>query len=153
MRFLAFAISFALVFPTVAHGDGFDIFGRQDDLKMAVIADVGEAEKIDAPLGKLGANDRIEINGRCFEPVGSVGYWRYGRKAAFVVVDQAKSLKIAILENGIGSIKVDVISVIQIDCSASASGELPSDPEKMLEILRKRQEVLQQELDRLKSKK
>lgn len=139
--------------PALARGDGFDRFGRQDDLKMTVIADVGEAEIISAPFGKLGASDMIKINGRCFEPVGPIGSWGYSRKAAFVVVDQAKSVKIATLENGRSSVKVDVISVIQVDCSSNESGDLPSDPEKLLEALRKRQEALQKELERLKGKK
>lgn len=153
MRFHALVISFTLLMPTLACGDGFELFGRQDELKMTVITDVGEAEKISAPFGKLGASDLIKINGRCFDPIGSIGSWGYSRKAAFVVVDQAKSVKIATLETGIGSVKVDVISVIQVDCSSNSSGELPSDPEKRLEILRKRQEALQKELERLKIKK
>lgn len=153
MRFHALAISFALLIPTLAYGDGFELFGRQDDLKMTVIADVGEAEKISAPFGNLGARDMIKINGRCFEAIGSIGSWGYGRKAAFVVVDQAKNVKIAILETGISSVKVDVISVVQVDCSSNASVDLPSDPEKMLEVLRKRQEALQKELERLKKVK
>lgn len=155
MRFNAIVISFTLLMPALACGDGFDLFGRQDDLKMTVIADVGEAEEISAPfgIGELGARDMIKINGRCFEPVGFIGSWGYRRKAAFVVVDQAKNVKIATLEAGIGSVKVDVISVTQVDCSSSASEDLPSDPKKLLEVLKKRQEVLQKELERLKSKK
>lgn len=153
MRAYATISFFVLLMPTLACGDGFELFGRQDDLKKTVIADVGEAEKIDAPFGKLGASDMIKINGRCFEPIGSIGSWGYSRKAAFVVVDQTKSVKIAILENRIGSIKVDVIPVIQVDCSLNTSGGLPSDPERLLEALRKRQEALQNELERLKGKK
>lgn len=153
MRAYATISFFMLLLPTSACGDGFELFSRQDALKMTVIADVGEAEKIDAPFGKLGASDMIKINGRCFEPIGSIGSWGYSLKAAFVVVDQTKSVKIATFENGIGSIKVNVIPVIQVDCSSNASGDLPSDPEKLLEVLRKRQEALQKELERLKGKK
>ncbi len=152
MRFYAIISLFMLLMPTLACGDGFEVLSRQDDLKSTVIVDTGEAEKIDAPFGKLGASDMIKINGRCFEPIGSIGSWGYSRKAAFVVVDQTKSVKIATLENGIRSIKVNVISVIQVDCSSNASGDLPSDPEKLLEVLKKRQEALQKELERLKGK-
>lgn len=82
-----------------------------------------------------------------------MGLWGLGRKAAFVLVDQAKSTKIALFDTGIGSIKVDVFLVTQVDCSVSGSSEMPNDPEKALEMLKKKQEILQKELERLKNRK
>lgn len=152
MRLKTTIIYLILLIPTLARGDGFELFGRQDDLKMTVIADVGEAEKISAPFGKFSARDIIKINGSCFEPLGSIGSWGYSRKAAFVVVDQAKNVKIATLENGIGSVKVDVISVIQVDCSSNASVDFPGDPEKLLEVLRKGKKLFKRNLSGSKAR-
>lgn len=153
MRTKKFIISLALLIPNLACGNGFELFGRQDDLKMTVVVDVGEAEAISAPFGNRSARDFIRINGRCFEPIASIGSWGYRKKAAFVVVDQSKNLKIATLENGINSVKVDVIPVVHIECSSSASGDLRNDPEKLIEDLKRKQEEVQGELDRLKRRK
>ena len=149
----ALAVIFALFAPACAFADGFDTFGKQDDLKKTVIIDIGEAEKIDAPIGKLGARETIKLVGKCFEPSSYLGYWGYNsKKAALLLVDQSRSLKIALLENGIGSIKVDVIQVIQVDCVANTGSNLPSDPQKAFELILQKQDAFQKENERLKSR-
>jgi hypothetical protein len=96
--------------------DGFDFFGKHGDLKMTVIVDVGDAEKISAPYGKYPTKDTIKLAGRCFEPYYPyLGIWGVS-KAALLLVDQNKNIKIALLENSLNSIKVEIISVAQIDC-------------------------------------
>lgn len=145
-----------LLLAACAFADGFDTFGKQDDLKKTVIVDVGEAEKIDPPRGKLGAREVIKLAGKCFEPSDYLGYWGYGKKAALLLVDQSRIVKIALLENGSGSIKVDVIRVTRVDCAAITGSDLPIDPQKTLELLRQKQDefdAFQRENERLKSER
>lgn len=149
-------LSFALASGAtinLALADGFDTFGKQKELIRTVVVDVGEAEKIDAPIGNSLAGDTIKLAGRCFKPLGYLSSWGYGKKAALLLVDQSKAVKIALLENGIGSVKVDVISVTVVPCQANYSDDLSSDPKTALEQLRQRQEALREQYERLQKQR
>lgn len=134
----------------LAFADGFDTFSKQKELIRSVVVDVGEAEKVDAPINNSFAGDTIKLAGRCFKPLRYLGSWGLGKKAALLLVDQSKAVKIALLENGIGSIKVDVIPVTEALCQANYSDDLSSDPKKALEQLRQRQEALREQYERLR---
>lgn len=137
----------------LAHGDGFSLFGKQDELKLTVIADVGEAEKIEAPIGKPNTRDMIKMSGRCFESIAPIGFWPQNRKAALVVIDQLKNIKIATLEKDVSSIKVELLNVIQVNCNSNYPELSPGTLEKQIEAMKKRQEAFDREVELLKNRK
>jgi hypothetical protein len=146
------AVTATLLFRHVC-ADGFDTFSRHEELQNHVIVDTGDFEKISPPFGKLGASDVLKLKSNCFEPIGSLGLWSYGKKAGLVLVNKEKSVKVALLESSIGSIKVQAVNVIQISCPTADSDGLPVDPQQRLQELRRRQEALQKELERLRQPK
>lgn len=136
-----------------APADGFDMFSRHEELQNHVIVDTGDFEMISPPFGKLGASDVLKLKSNCFEPVGNLGGWGYGKKAGLLLVNKEKGIKVALLESSIGSMKVQVTSVIQVGCPTADSDGLPIDFQQRLQKLRRRQEALQKELERLRQPK
>lgn len=143
----------AIAMPILASADGFALFSRHEELKAHVVVEAGDVEKIDAPFGTLSTNEVLKLNDKCFEPIGLVGLWGIRKKAGLLLVDRARSVKLALLESSIGSIDIKVVSVIQVACPSSSSDGLPSDPQQRLQELKKRQELLQRELERLKQQR
>ena len=133
-----------------ASADGFDMFTRHEELKNHVIIDTGDFEKLSPSFGKLAASDVLKLNSNCFEPLGSLGSWGYGKKAGLVLMNKEKSIKVALIESSIGSIKIQVTTVIQVACPSADSNGLSTDPQQRLQELRRRQEALQKELERLR---
>jgi|APTNR8051073442_1049403.scaffolds.fasta_scaffold57443_2 hypothetical protein len=133
-----------------ASADGYDLFSKHEELKAHVVVDAGDFEKIDPPFGKLGASQVLKLNSNCFQPSGSLGVLGYGKKAGLVLVDRNKILRIALLESSIGSIKVETALVLQVACPTHDSSGLPLDPQQRLQELKRQQEVLQLQLERLR---
>ena len=105
-----------LVIPTAASADGFDMFSRLDEVKKTVIVEAGDAELIAVPFGSVGKRETVKIASYCFEPTGYISGWSYGKRAVLVLVDQQKNVKLALLDNGIGSVKLTTIAVVQVSC-------------------------------------
>lgn len=146
------ALATMMLIPTV-QADGFDTFSRHEELQNHVVVDTGDFEKISPPFGRLGASDVLKLKANCFEPLGNLGTWGFGRKAGLVLVNKEKSIKIALFESGIGSIKVQAVTVIQVGCPTADSDGLPLDPQQRLQELRRTQEALQKELERMRQTK
>ena len=143
----------AMLLLQQAQADGFDMFSRHEELQNHVIVDTGDFEKISPPPGKLGVSDVLKLKSNCFEPIGILGIWSFGKKAGLVLVGKEKNIKVALLDSGIGSIKVQVVTAIQVDCPTATSDGLPADTQQRLQELRRRQEAVQKELERLRQQK
>ena len=141
------------VLPSIVFADVYGLFSKHEELKGHAIIDAGDVEKIDPPFGKLGATETLKLGANCFEPRGYLGYWGYSKKAGLVLVDRSRTVKLALIESSIGSIKVEVVSVIQIACTTPDSDGLPQDSQQRLQELKRRQELLQRELERLRQQK
>lgn len=137
-----------------AHADGWALFGKQTEMKNYVIADVGEVSQVDPPINTKWDRDVYQMNGRCFYFSGYMGYWGYGDKAAFLLVNAQRDVKVALLETSIGSIKVDLQSIVVVECPAGAN-VVPynNNPEEQLRLLQKRQEELEKRLEKIKKQR
>jgi hypothetical protein len=142
-----------VVMPTAATADGYAFLSKHAELKAHFVVDAGDVEKIDPPFGKLGATEVLKLNSNCFQPAGSLGSWGYGKKAGLVLVDRNESIRIALLESSIGSIKVETTLVLQVACPTEDSSGLPLDPQQRLQELRRQQELLQLQLERLRQQR
>ena len=117
MQKLTFALT-VLLLPAAASADGFDMFSRLDEIKKTVIVEAGDAELVSSPSRSGLSKDVVRLGTYCFEPIGYLSGWSYSKRAALVVADQQKQIKLILLENGIGSIKVTVVPSIQVECSS-----------------------------------
>ena len=136
--------------PSFVHADGYGLFSKHEELRGHAVIDAGDVEKIDPPFGKLGASETLKLGANCFEPLSSLGSWGYSKKAGLVLVDRSRTVKLALIESSIGSIKVEMVSVMQVACPTTGSDGLPQDPQQRLQELKRRQELLQRELERLR---
>lgn len=152
MRLAGTLIVLALI-PHAASADGYALFSKHEELKAHVVVDAGDFEKIDPPFGKIGATEVLKLNSNCFQPTGTLGSWGYGKKAGLVLVDRNKTIRIALLESSIGSIKVETTLVLQVACPTEDSSGLPLDPQQRLQELRRQQELLQLQLERLRQQR
>lgn len=142
--FLLFFVS------TSADADGWAVFSQQEQMKNYVIADVGEVSKVEPPFNTKWENDVYQMNGRCFSFSGYLGYWGYGSKAALLLVNEQKTIQLALVEPAIGSTKVELKSITMIECpSRSNITPYSDDPEERLRLLKKRQEELKKKLEEI----
>lgn len=141
------------VIPQAAIADGYSLFSSHEELKDHVVVDAGDFEKIDPPFGKIGASAILKLNSNCFHPSGSLGSWGYGKKAGLVLVDRKKSIRVALLESSISSIKVEVTLVLQVACPTEDASGLPLNPQQRLQELRRQQELLQLQLEQLRQQR
>lgn len=139
-----------LVVTTTSLADGWATFGEHAALKNHVVADVGEASKVDPPPDTRWSNDVFQINGRCFIFPGLTSFWGYGSKPALVLVNEQKQTKLALVESAIGSIKVEVKEITLVQCP-QGSDVLPhsDDLQERLKLLQKRQDELKRKLEEL----
>jgi hypothetical protein len=134
----------AFLFASIAYADGFGIFSEHEKLKGHAIVDAGDIERIEIRSSSgFGPKEFLKLGGRCYEPIFSLPFWSYGKKAGLVLVDSTKSGKIALLENGIGSVDVKVIPVTQVGCASVGDPDGPQDTQQRLLELRRKQEELQ----------
>lgn len=141
------------VLPSIVHADGYALFSKHLELKGHAIIDAGDVEKIEPPFGKLGSTEILKLGANCFEAQGYFGYSGYSKRAGLVLVDRSRNLKLALIESSIGSIRIELVSVTQIACTAHDSDALPQDPQQRLQELKRRQELLQREIDRRRQQK
>ncbi|MDD5385454.1 MAG: hypothetical protein PHG89_11325 [Gallionella sp.] len=136
--------------PTSTFADGYSMFSNHKELKGQAVIEAGDVEKIDPPFGKIGAGEVLMLGTNCFEPMGAIGTWGFSKKAGLLLVDRSRNIRLALLESSIGSIKIDIVSVMQVSCPTSGSDDLPHDPQQRLRELKRRQDLLQRELERLR---
>lgn len=146
---LAYALLLAAI-PGVAIADSYGLFSKHEELKAHVVVDAGDFEKIDPPFGNLGSTDVLKLNSNCFRPMGLLGSWGNGKKAGLVLVDRSKTVRVALLKSGIGSIEVETLHVQQVTCPTEDSNGLPLDPQQRLQELKRQQELLRLQLERLR---
>ena len=149
---LACTLLLALL-PYAASASGYSLLSRPEQLKGHVIVDSGDFEKIDPPFGKLGATEILRLNSNCFQPSIPLGSWGYEKKAGLVLADRNKTVRIALLESSLGSIRVETLPVMQIACPTEDSKGLPLDPQQQIQQLRQQQELLQLQLERLRQQR
>lgn len=147
------ALSVVILAPTSVCADGWAIFSEQAQMKGYVIADVGEVSEVDPPFNTDWENDVYQMNGRCFSFAGYNGYCGYGSKAALLLINAQKNIKLALIESSIGSIKTEMKSLTMLECP-SGTNVVPysDDPEEQLRLLQKRQEDLKKKLEDLQKK-
>ena len=133
-----------------ACADGWAFLSQQEQMKGFVIADVGEVSEVEPPFNTKWQEDVYKMNGRCFSFSGYNGYWGYGSKAAFLLVNAQKVIKVALIESSIGSLNVELKSVTMLECP-TRSGGVPysDDPEEQLRLFQKQQEELKKKLEEL----
>ena len=146
---LKFTLLLATV-PGLALADGFATFSKHEELRGHVVVDAGDFEKIDPPPGKFGSNEVLMLNSNCFQPISLLGLWGYGKRSGLLLVDRNKSIRVALLESSIGSVKVESVTVIQVACPTTDSSGLTFDPQQRLQELKRQQELLLQQLERLR---
>ena len=138
--------------PSTVFAGGFASLSKHEELKGHAIIEAGDFEKIESPIGNLGGREVLRLGANCFEATGMLGLWGLNRKAGLLLVDRARSMKVALLESAIGDVKVEVIAVTQVTCPTSESDRLSRDPQQLQQELKRRQDILQRELDRLRQK-
>jgi hypothetical protein len=116
LRLAILTITALILCPIASMADGFDTIGRLDGLKGTVIAEAANAELIGPPFGNIGGGLSIKIADYCFKPTGYLYDWTSGKRAALVLVDQQKNIKLALLESSLSSIKVSFVDVKQVAC-------------------------------------
>ena len=72
-----------------------------------------------------------------------MGYSGYGSKAALLLANAQKDVKLALIDPVIGSVKVELQSIVVIQCP-SGTNIIPysDDPNEQLRLLKKRIEEL-----------
>ena len=145
---------FFVVMSGASHASGWALFGKQGAMKNYVIVDVGEVSSVDPPVNTKWEQDVYQMNGRCFYFPGYVGYWGYGGKAAFLLVNAQKDVRVALFETAIGAVKVDFESAVLVECPAGTN-VMPysDDPEEQLKLLQKRQEELKKKLEQIQKQR
>lgn len=137
-----------------ARADGWALFGKQSAMKDYYIAGVGEVSQVEPPFNTKWEQDVYQMNGRCFCFSGYMGYWGYGGKAAFLLVNAQKDVKVALFETSIGAVKADLQSIVLVECPAGTN-VIPysDDPAEQLRLLQKRQEDLKKQLEQLQKQR
>lgn len=138
------------MFSSIVYANGYEFSSKHMELKGHVVIDAGEVEKIEPPFGKIGASETLKLGTNCFYPFGIVGIRGGSKKAGIVLVDPSRTLKLALIESSMGSINVELLSVMPIACPTAGSDGLPQDPELRLQELKRRQEFLERELRRIR---
>lgn len=140
----------SLVISRIVFADTFSIMGDESKMKGNVVVDVGNASKVDPPLNTKWVTDLYELNGRCFTMQGYYGMWGYGQKAALLLVNSDKVVRVAFIGTGIGSVDVDVQLVALVQCPAE-SMVIPysDDPNERLKQIEKRRNEIEKKLKEL----
>lgn len=110
------ALLILFLFSSLAHANGWSFMSQHEQMKGFVIVDVGEVEKLRPPFNTTWDVDLYRLNGACFSIDGYHGLWGIGKKAAFLLVNERKQIKIGLLEASIGSLKAGNYSITVYGC-------------------------------------
>ena len=153
----AVPITVLILIPCSALADGFDPFSKHEELRGHLIIDSGDVERVSSPIGQLPISELFKVgSNKCYSPLGSVSSWGFGKRAGLVLMDKDRDIKLAIIESGVGSIKIQSFPVVQMSCqnlnTDRSSPTLEQLQQRLQEQLRL-QESLQRESDRLRKSK
>ena len=135
--------------PSIVTAGGFANLGKHEALRGHLIVEIGDFERISPPSGRFGGLDVLKLGINCYQSMGLLDLWGLDKKAGLIVVDSAKSVKIALIESGAREIKIEVVPVIQVRCPATESDGLPQDPQQRQQELARRLVELQKEIERI----
>jgi hypothetical protein len=111
---LAGAASGALLMPLASAAE-FGALGKHEGMKQHTILDAGNVEQLRPPTGSSTA-EVLKLNSTCLSRSGHTGYWSYGKKAGFILVDDGRSFKLAWLEVSGSAIEINIESVSIVRC-------------------------------------
>ena len=148
---MAFCVALSAM-PISSVADGFGLFSKHEELKSHVVVDAGDFEKVESSDRSIGSAEILKLNSNCFNAIGPLGFWTSGKKAGLVLVDKGNSIRLALIESGVGSIKVETVAVLQVACPTEGSTVLPLDPRQRLEELKRQKEALQRQLEQLRQR-
>jgi hypothetical protein len=112
-----FAVVLGGIAPRMAAADGWAINSEQTKLAGWAITETGKVErhwKIDEHLG---STEWYDFNGRCFLP--TFGYASMPEAAALLLVDQSKTIHLAILKAVSSDVEIKVHDVRWIQCPSA----------------------------------
>ena len=138
------------VYPLHGFADGFDVSSNQKELINANIIDVGDAIIINNFSIHYSSDTLIEVAGKCFKTTQYLS-WVVGKKAGLIFVDNSGTTKLALMEESAGSIKVDVINVVQSTCTSGIDSGLPNDSKQAMEAIKRKQDENNKYLENLNS--
>jgi hypothetical protein len=140
---LTFAL-LLLIQPNIVFADGFEMFSKHEELKAHEVVDAGDVEPFDlhniSSIGQV-----VTLGGNCYKTIDSMELLGVEKKAGLLLMDHLHSLKLALLESSIGSIKINVYNVMKVTCPSTLSDGLPSDPQQRLQELIKKIKLMQSE--------
>ena len=126
-----------------ASADGWATFSHHSSMKGYVIVDVGDVSEVQPPFNTKWSENVFQMNGRCFTFPGYMGIWGYGSKAAILLANAQKDIKLGLIGSSMGSIKIELQSISPIKCPSSTNVLPHSDnPEEQLQLLKKKLEEL-----------
>ncbi len=145
------SLSLALFTTANVDADGWALFSQQAQMKGYFIAEVGDVSAVEPPFNTEWENDVYQMNDRCFSFSEYNGYSGYGNKAALLLVNAQKDVKLALIESSIGSIKTELKSVTMLACPAGTNVIPQSDDlEQQLRHLQKQRDEMKRMLEELK---
>jgi hypothetical protein len=138
-----FAATILIAISLQANADGWAIGSQHSALKNYAVVEVGEVSEVQPPFNTRWNENVYQMNGRCFTLSSYSGYWGYGAKAAMLMANAQRDIRLAIFEASIGAVKVNLQSIAVIKCPAGTD-VIPysDDPEERLRLLNKRLEEL-----------
>lgn len=146
------AVSIVLValLPGFAVADGYALFSKHEELKRHVVVDAGDFERVVPNDGSLPASVVVKLNSNCFQALGALSSWGFGKKAGLVLVDREKSIRIALLEASVGSIKVETVQVVRVSCSSGGAYGSSIDLDEREQQLNRLQELFRAQQEQVR---
>jgi hypothetical protein len=137
----------------IAIADGFDFASNPKDLIGGKVLEVGSATKLESSPNDL-SRTIVAFAGYCYQSndfrVSSMN-WIYSEKAALLISNINGGISLGFLENGSGyQIKVNVVGVNEVECPKGVGYGHPSDPQKAMELVKKRQEENKQYYEKMR---
>jgi hypothetical protein len=114
--YVHYALLILLTVPLIARSDGFQMFADLSQIKNTVVVEAGTAELVEVRTGAYSRKELAKVGDYCFDTLGSFSGWSFGKRAALVLMDQKKNLRLALFKNGVGAVEVSTLSVTQVPC-------------------------------------
>jgi|LFEF01.1.fsa_nt_gb hypothetical protein len=134
-------------FVSASKAESFSTLSDHAVLNNYVIVDAGNVKKLDSSVGVNSGSERLQLNGRCFDTSGPLGFWGYDDRAGLLLRSQTKSMKVAFFASDINTIKVDVVVVQPVSCSFQSSGARSA--EEVIEDIRRQNENRNRRIEQL----
>ncbi|OQW69536.1 MAG: hypothetical protein BVN34_04270 [Proteobacteria bacterium ST_bin12] len=126
----------ALLSPLVFAED-FDIYSNHKELIDSQILDVGQVVKMKNESYDYSSGAKLKFGSNCYTSydsnIGGAGWNDGDNKPAFLISSRYGGQQIAILQNRVNSVGLNVFNVSETPCKQ----EEYSDPKKMIELMQK----------------